>query len=36
MKPSELVNGTGTPIGSCLIDTIETEPPQKNKINGKR
>lgn len=34
MKPSELVNGTGPPIGSCLIDTIETEPPQKNKSNG--
>uniref|UniRef100_H3C3D0 Intersectin 2a n=1 Tax=Tetraodon nigroviridis TaxID=99883 RepID=H3C3D0_TETNG len=33
MKPSELVNGTGPPGGSCLIDTIEIEPPQKNKSN---
>lgn len=36
MKPSELVNGTGPPISSCLIDTMETEPPQKNKSNGRR
>lgn len=34
MKPVELVNGTGPPLSSCLIDTIETEPPQKNKSNG--
>ncbi|XP_056872621.1 intersectin-2a isoform X3 [Takifugu flavidus] len=33
MKPIELVNGTGPPLSSCLIDTIETEPPQKNKSN---
>lgn len=36
MKPSELVNGTVPPVGACLIDTIETEPPQKNKSNGRR
>ncbi|KAM9703257.1 intersectin-2a isoform 1-T1 [Menidia menidia] len=31
IKPSELVNGTGPHTAPCLIDTTETEPPQKNK-----